>query len=88
MMDEPLEFFHFRDRYGSEVDIVIDDQDGRVPTIDVKASATVTARDFAGLNKLAEVCGKRFITGFTLYDHDIVLPFGKQRYAMPISSLL
>lgn len=85
--DEPLEFFHFRDRYDNEVDLVIEDSRGHVVGIEVKASATVTGADFAGLRKLADACGKRFTIGLVLYDHDTVVPFGERLYAAPLSTL-
>lgn len=75
---EPLGFFHFRDRYRNEVDIVIEDSRGRLVGIEVKAAATVTTSDFSGLGKLAEACGKRFAMGMVLYDHDTVVPFGER----------
>jgi uncharacterized protein len=56
---ERLEFFHFRDRYNNEVDIVIEDSRGHVIGIAVKAAATVSGADFSGLRKLADACGKR-----------------------------
>jgi hypothetical protein len=54
--DEQLDFFHFRDRYDNEVDIVIEDSRGHVHVvgIEVKAAATVTQADFSGLRKLDE----------------------------------
>jgi predicted AAA+ superfamily ATPase len=85
--DERLEFFHFRDRSSREVDLVIETPRGGVLGIEVKAAATVSPADFAGLHRLAEACGKRFIAGFVLYDHDIVLPFGERMFAAPISTL-
>ena len=85
--DERLEFFHFRDRDDYEVDIVIEDSRGHVVGIEVKAAATVTATDFSGLRKLAEACGKRFILGLVLYDHDTTVPFGEKLFALPISTL-
>jgi predicted AAA+ superfamily ATPase len=84
---ERLEFFHFRDRYDNEVDIVIEDQDGQVVGIEVKAAATVRGDDFSGLRKLAEASGKRFALGLLLYDHDTVTPFGERMFAAPISTL-
>jgi uncharacterized protein len=83
---EPLEFFHFRDRYDNEVDIVIENQEGNVVGIEVKASATVSGDDFSGLRKLAEVCGKRFVLGLVLYDHDALVPFGERLFAAPVST--
>jgi predicted AAA+ superfamily ATPase len=85
--EEPLEFFHFRDRYDSEVDVVIEDARGRVVGLEVKAAATVTHADFAGLRKLEEACGKRFTLGLVLYDHDAMVPFGERLFAAPISTL-
>lgn len=85
--NERLQFFHFRDRDKNEVDIVIEDQRGQVIGIEVKASATVTQSDFAGMRKLAEACGKRFAAGLVLYDSDTVVPFGERLFAAPISTL-
>jgi len=82
-----FEFFHFRDRNDHEVDIIIEDSNGHVVGIEVKASATVGAEDFSGMRKLEEVCGKKFRLGLVLYDHDTVVPFGKKMFAAPISSL-
>jgi hypothetical protein len=85
--DERLELLHFRDRYDNEVDFVIEDPRGHVLGIEVKASATVTTADFSGLRKLAEACGKRFMLGLVLYDHDTLVPFGERLFAAPISTL-
>jgi len=84
---ERLEFFHFRDRYDNEVDIVIEDPRGHVVGIEVKAASTVTGADFSGIRKLAEACGRRFALGLVLYDHDTVVPFGERLFAAPISTL-
>ncbi|MGQ0836486.1 MAG: ATP-binding protein [Gammaproteobacteria bacterium] len=84
---ERLEFFHFRDRYDNEVDILIEDPRGHVVGIEVKAAATVTGADFSSMRKLAEACGKRFTLGLVLYDHDTVVPFGERLFAAPISTL-
>lgn len=48
------DFSHFRNLNGSEVDIVVEDSSGRLAGIEVKASATVTAKDFSGITKLAD----------------------------------
>jgi predicted AAA+ superfamily ATPase len=84
---ERYDFFHFRDRYNYEVDIVIENQDGQVVGIEVKASATVRGDDFTGLRKLAEASGKRFVLGLVLYDLDTIVPFGQRMFAAPISTL-
>jgi hypothetical protein len=85
--DQRLEFSHFRDKEGNEVDIVIQDSRERIVGIEVKSAATVTNADFAGLRKLAEASKKQFALGLVLYDHNIVVPFGERLFAVPISAL-
>ena len=85
--DEPLELFHFRDRYGAEVDIVIEDAHGNIVGIEVKGAATVTGKDFNGLRKLQEAAGKRFVAGYVLHDSDTAVSFGPSLAAVPVSVL-
>ena len=85
--DDRLEFTHFRDKQQNEVDIVVENRQGRVLGIEVKASATVKTSDFSGLHRLAKGCGNRFAMGLVLHDHDKTIPFGEHMYAAPISAL-
>ncbi len=85
--DNPVSLFHFRTTTGKEVDIVLEDRQGRVVGIEVKASGVVQKRDFAGMEALAETCGKKFVRGIVLYRGDQVLPFGNRYLALPISAL-
>ena len=80
-------FSHFRDKERNEVDIVIEDRRGRVVGVEVKASATVSRKDFSGLHRLAAACGDKFAMGVVLYDHDRIVPFGDRMAAVPISTL-
>ena len=84
---ERYEFSHLRDKERKKVDIVIENRRGRVVGIEVKASATVTARDFAGLHRLSEACGDRLVLGLVLHDHEHTVPFGERLFAAPISVL-
>lgn len=84
---ERCSFSHFRDKDGNEVDLVIENRRGEVIGIEVKASATVSSADFSGLKKLASACGDNFVQGFVLYDHDQVVPFGENLFAVPLASL-
>lgn len=84
---EPLSFFHFRDRDGVEVDIVVERGAGALAGIEVKAAATVTDADFRGLRKLKQAAGKRFTNGVVLYDGEISASFGEDFYAVPIRRL-
>ena len=85
--DVPAEFFHFRDKDGLEADIVIEQASGAVAGVEVKASATVTRRDFRGLRKLEKAAGTRFARGVVLYDGEACVPFGDRLHAVPISRL-
>jgi len=85
--DEPISFFHFRDKDGAEVDIVLERGARELVGVEVKASATVTAADFRGMRKLREAAGKRFIAGVVLYDGEITASFGDGLFAVPLRAL-
>jgi predicted AAA+ superfamily ATPase len=85
--DLRLMAYHFRDQERREVDMVLERDDGMVVGIEVKASATVTAGDFAGLKLLAAACKGKFAFGVVLYDGDVTVPFGDRLAATPVSSL-
>lgn len=80
-------FHHYRDKDQNEVDLVIENDAGDIVGIEVKAAATVTSSDFAGLRKLAGACNSRFRCGLVLHDGDEIHPFGPNMYAAPIVSL-
>ena len=79
-------FFHYRDKKGIEVDIVIE-REHLVAGIEVKSSSTVGASDFKGLYNLKKSIGKNFICGVVLYNGEISARFGKGFYAIPLSTL-
>jgi predicted AAA+ superfamily ATPase len=85
--DDEIRLFHYRDKDGAEVDIVLERGAGHVAGVEVKASATVTAADFRGLRKLKAAAGKTFAGGVVLYDGESVAGFGDGLYAVPIASL-
>lgn len=84
---EPLAFFHYRDKDGAEVDIVIQQGSNTLAGVEIKASATVTAGDFRGLRKLKDASGKRFAAGAVLYDGETCVSFGDGLYAVPLRAL-
>jgi len=85
--DQRCRFSHFRDKDKNEVDIVLENRRGEIVGIEVKSSATVSASDFAGMRKLAQACGQKFIQGLVLYDHDQIVPFSENMFAAPLSTL-
>jgi uncharacterized protein len=69
------------------VDVVIEDRQGRVVGIEIKASATAFTADFKGLRQLQDACGAKFQRGLLLHDTDHVVPFGEKLHAAPLSLL-
>ena len=84
---DSIAFHHFRDRDGTEVDLVLERGAHQVAGVEVKAGATVTGADFAGLRKLAAAAGDRFRAGVVLYDGEQVAPFGERLFAVPLRLL-
>jgi predicted AAA+ superfamily ATPase len=82
-----IAFYHFRDKDGAEVDIVLERGAHELAGIEVKASATVTGADFRGLRKLKDAAGKRFVAGVVLYDGESTMGFGDGLFAVPIRAL-
>ena len=84
---EDLRFFHFRDKDGVEVDLVIERGANALAGVEAKAAATVTLADFRGLRKLKEAAGGRFAGGVVLYDGETSASFGDGLFAVPIRFL-
>ena len=80
-------FHHFRNKNGAEVDIVLERGVGEVVGIEIKAAASVSAKDFRGLRKPKEAAGDRFVAGVVLYDGESVAGFGDCLHAVPIRAL-
>lgn len=79
--------FAYRDKDQHEVDFVIENAAGQIVGVEVKAAASVSAGDLAGLKKLAALSGKQFVAGLVLYDGNDTLPIGERLWAVPISTL-
>lgn len=81
-------FWHYRDKDQVEVDLVIE-IGSRLWGVEVKAAASVNASDGRGLQRLAQIAGRRFHGGLLLYDGDAVLPIDRERniLAAPLAKL-
>lgn len=84
---QPHDFFHFRDKDGAEVDIVIQRGVTALAGVEVKAAATVNDADLRGLRRLKAATGERFAAGALLYNGERCLSFGPGIYAVPLSAL-
>jgi predicted AAA+ superfamily ATPase len=86
-LEEPVRLYHYRDKQQREVDVVIEHYSGEVAGVEVKASATVGEKDFAGLRYLREKLGRKFKGGVVLYLGSDTLPFGERLAAVPLQGL-
>jgi predicted AAA+ superfamily ATPase len=88
-IEEPLNFYHYRDKdkVEVEVDVIIENAMGDCFAIEVKAAATLSGKDFSGLKRFQSVAGDRFKIGVLLYDGDHTTAFGDNLYAVPVGAL-
>jgi len=80
-----------RDKRKNEVDIVLEQADGRLIGIEVKASNTIRKNDFKGLKKLAELTMNQFKFGIVFYTGSRLMPFGDDSnlyFAVPLSIII
>lgn len=82
-----LQCSHFRLASGREVDLVLEDGQGRVIGVEVKAAATLRGDDLNGLKALASLSGDAWAGGVVFYGGDTCLPFGPGLQAWPIAAL-
>jgi uncharacterized protein len=85
--EEPVSLYHYRDKQQREVDVIIERHSGGVIGVEVKAAATPTSTDFAGLRYLREKLGARFKAGVLIYTGADTLPFGDRLGAVPLNGL-
>lgn len=85
--DDAPSQFHYRDRDGREVDIVLERRGGSVVAIEAKSSASASPGDFRGLRHLRDKLGDRFKAGVVLYTGPSTVPFGDRLAAVPLAGL-
>ncbi len=79
--------YHWQDRAGAEVDIVLEAADGRVAGLEIKSGQTAKPEWFRWLGQMRDALGDKFKAGVALYTGDQILPFGDRLLAVPISAL-
>jgi uncharacterized protein len=84
---ELVSLFHYRDKEQREVDVVMESDGGQVVGVEVKATATPSRQDFAGLRYLRDKLGTRFKAGAVLYTGSDTLPYGDRLAAVPLTGL-
>jgi predicted AAA+ superfamily ATPase len=82
---EGLSLWHYRTQTHIEVDFILENRQGHICGIEVKASTTVDSKDFKGLRHLQETEPAIFQRGIVLYAGRELLPFGDKLWAVPLS---
>lgn len=77
---------HYRDGR-DEIDLVLENRSGEIAAIEVKAGATLAARDWRALAKLRDRVGARFRAGVVIHSGRQTLPLGDRLWAIPLSGL-
>ena len=78
---------HWRTHDSTEVDFILERDDGRIIAIEVKSSTRTQSSDFRGLELLRDKIGSSFEAGAVLYPGERSFKFGDRLYACPIDQL-
>lgn len=81
------DLFYWRTASGQEVDVVLENSEGKVAGIEIKASATLGTKDVRGLQALADSARKNWIRGVVLYTGTEVIPFSANLHGVPLGRL-
>lgn len=81
----PFKLFHYRDRQGAEVDIIVETPTGII-AVEVKSAVAATARHFQHLKALRDRLGDEFLAGIVLTT-GTGQKAGDRLESLPISSL-
>jgi uncharacterized protein len=85
--DEDYNLYHYRDREQREIDFIIENSENDLVGIEVKAGATVGAKDFTHLKWFRDKIAQGTFKGIVLYTGSHTLSFGDNLWAVPMSSL-
>jgi predicted AAA+ superfamily ATPase len=84
---EGLKLYHFRTSDRKEIDFIVQDSQGRIIALEVKASTTALAEDFKHIRFLKDRIPGSFVQGILLYRGSRVIRFDQDLYAVPLSAL-
>lgn len=82
-----IRLFHYRSASGQKIDLILEDQQGRIVALEVKASHTIQSTDFTPMRALKDSLKSRFLMGIILHDGNQVIPHGQCFYSAPITCL-
>lgn len=84
---EYFDLFHYRDRNGLEVDLVLALENGDIIGIEVKATSDPRIGHTTGLRKLKERVGSKWRAGIVFHTGTKGAPLGDDIFALPVSAL-
>jgi predicted AAA+ superfamily ATPase len=85
---ENNQLYHYRDREKREVDFIIENDDGDILGIEVKAGSVVTVDSFKHMKWFSSNMAKEHrFTGIVLYTGENIVSFGERMWAVPINCL-
>ncbi len=85
--EEEVRPFHWRDRAGREVDLLLERRDGSIVAFEHKLGQTVSPEDFRHLAHLRDQLGDRFAGGAVIYTGENTAAFGERLWAVPVGRL-
>jgi uncharacterized protein len=83
---EDVTLRHYRTQ-DNEIDIVLETQSGDLAAVEVKARASIRARDWREIRTMRDRNADRFKAGVILYTGRQTIPLGERIWAVPISGL-
>jgi predicted AAA+ superfamily ATPase len=81
---EPYGMYHFRSHNGREVDIILENAQGRIVAIEVKAASKIRESDVGNMQTLKSAVGTKFHKGIILYRGRGVVPYGPDIHGLPL----
>jgi uncharacterized protein len=78
--------YHYQ-REREDIDFVLENRAGDLAAIEVKAKATLHAKDWKWLAALRDARGDRFKSGIVIYSGEQTIPLGDRLWAVPYAGL-
>jgi len=86
-LPDPPELAHYRDRDTVEIDIIVENPDGRVAAVEVKAGPGAAPGSVRNLVSLRDRLGDRFAAGVVLHSGGQTTQLSDRILSLPISAL-
>ncbi len=84
--EQEVRLFHYQ-REREDVDCISENRAGEIAAIEVKAAASLSARDWRWLEKLRDVRGTQFKAGVVVHAGSQTVPLGDRLWAIPYAAL-